>query len=440
MRISKTSFEGTGKVYGFTLRQLIKNKGNIISIIIMLVFALFSIPVASLIKGGGEPEEDYSQVSAIYYLNETDYEINFMELSGETDSFKDVTINEADFSPENYKEHLEDGQAFVHVYFNDESNSYHAEVKYSSGEEGAYAYVELSMEVARLFEEARYRHLGVSEEQLAILMTGFETNSEELVEYQDSDNINYDNTFAVQYGYSIIVLILCMYSTVYIIRAIIEEKASKLVETLLVSVKPLSMIAGKILAIMTYVFGMLLLILGGFALSYFVSGSFMDISALKDMIVGFGFSPELLNISPMTVVVILISLILGYLTFSIIGGLAGTSCSTMEDVESANMNVVLVVMFGYLLSSVVVGFGSKTLAVISSLVPIVSIFSAPVYYVLGDIGLGVVVVAWILQLGVIALLYWFCGRVYHQLILHRGSKLKLKAMLSMARSKDVKEV
>lgn len=439
MRINSDSFKGTGKVYSFTLSQLIKSKGNIISIIIMLLFSLLSIPVSSLIMGGGEAEVDYDQISTIYYLNETDYEISFKELSDEEGLFKNSAVKEASFSAEDYKKHLNIGDAFVHVYFDNEDNLYRVQVLHREEAQDTYAFEELSAEVANLLGGARYRHLGASEQQLEILMTGLDISAGTLEDYQSSEDVDYGSVFAVQYGYSIIALILSMYSTVYIIRAIIEEKASKLVETLMVSINPLAMIAGKILAVMTYVFGMLLLMLGGFGLSYFVSGRLMDTSAVKDMIMGFGIKPELLNLSAMTIFVVLISLLLGYLTFSIIAGLAGTSCSTMEDVEAANMNVVIVVMFGYILSSVGAGFGGKTV-LISSLIPVVSIFSAPVYYVLGEINLGVVIIAWILQLCVIALLYWFCGRVYHQLILHRGSKLKLKTMLSLARSKDVKEV
>ncbi|MGM9973325.1 MAG: ABC transporter permease [Clostridiaceae bacterium] len=438
MKVNKNAFTGTGKVFSFTLMQLLKSKGNIISLAIILILALLSVPVASLLMGG-EVEEAYAEINNIYYLNETDYDIDFNSLKEEGSTFEASKIYEADFNSDNYTEHIKEKDAFVHVYLEQESNSYVIGVYHLNDEED-FSYEELSYEVSRLCDEARYRALGATEEQLKILMTGYETNVEGISDYMESEGVGFDGIFTVQYGYSIIVLFLSMFSVTYIIRAIIEEKASKLVETLMVSIKPLGMIVGKILAVMAYVFGMILAIGLSFLLSYKVTDSFIDTSPITDTLASFGINSEVLNIGPMTIFVALVSLLLGYLTYSIIGGLAGTSCSTMEDVESANMNVVLIVMFGYVVSSMTVGFDTEVVATTVSLVPLVSIFSAPVHYVLGNISFGVLALSWLIQVVVIILLAWFCGRIYHHLIMYRGNKLKLKAMISLARTDNAGEV
>ena len=438
MKVNKNAFKGTGKVFSFTLMQLLKSKGNIISLAIILILALLSVPVGSLLMGG-EVEEDYAEINSIYYLNETDYDIDFNRLKEAESTFEAAKVYEADFNSDNYSEHIKEKDAFVHVYLDKESNSYVIGV-YHLNEEEDYSFELLSNEVSRLFDETRYRALGATEEQLGILMTGYETNVENITDYMDKDGIGFDGVFAIQYGYSMVVLFLSMFTVTYIIRSIIEEKASKLVETLMVSIKPLGMIVGKILAVMTYVFGMILALALSFGISYKVTGSFIDTSPITNTLAGFGLNSELLNIGPMTIFVALVSLLLGYLTYSIIGGLAGTSCSSMEDVESANMNVVLIVMFGYMVSSMTVGFDTKAVATTVSLVPLVSIFSAPVHYVLGNISFGVLALSWLIQVAVIILLAWFCGRIYHHLIMYRGNKLKLKAMISLARTDNAGEV
>ena len=73
----------------------------------------------------------------------------------------------------------------------------------------------------------------------------------------------------MQYAYSIIVMIVCIFSCTYIVRAIIEEKSSKLVETLMVSIRSEAMIMGKILAVISFVAIMVIAIVLAFALSYF---------------------------------------------------------------------------------------------------------------------------------------------------------------------------
>ena len=62
-------------------------------------------------------------------------------------------------------------------------------------------------------------------------------------------------------------MILCLMSASYVIRAVVEEKDSRLVELLLVSVKPMALLAGKILAVMAFTFGWLLAMLAGLGVS-----------------------------------------------------------------------------------------------------------------------------------------------------------------------------
>jgi ABC-type Na+ efflux pump permease subunit len=116
----------------------------------------------------------------------------------------------------------------------------------------------------------------------------------------------------------------------------------------------------------------------------------------------------------------------------------------MEDMESANMAVLLIVMFGYLVSCIAVPFSTETgnsaVAIIVSLFPIVSIFCAPVQYICGNISIYILLLSWLIQVGLITLLAVFCSRVYEGLVIHKGSRVKLKELLSMAGLRKAKEV
>ena len=160
MKLSKADFIGTGNVFRFTLAAHLKNRSNIVSMIIMLVFAIVSAPVMALVSGGGFGGEQVELVNSAF-------------------SVQVVTESE---------------------YFSRES-------------------------------------------------------------------IAFETKFAVQYVYSILVMLISIMSASYIARAIVEEKASKLVELLMVSVRPLALILGKILAVMVFVFGLFVLMAGGHILS-----------------------------------------------------------------------------------------------------------------------------------------------------------------------------
>ena len=61
-----------------------------------------------------------------------------------------------------------------------------------------------------------------------------------------------------------------------------------------------------------------------------------------------------------------------------------------------------------------------------------SVFVAPVKYLEGSISIAALIAAWALQAAVIALLALLCRKVYAALIMHTGSRVKLRAMLRMA--------
>ena len=55
MKLRKSDFTGTGKVYRFTLSQMMKGKANIISLIIFFLIAAASIPVMTVMTAGRRP-------------------------------------------------------------------------------------------------------------------------------------------------------------------------------------------------------------------------------------------------------------------------------------------------------------------------------------------------------------------------------------------------
>jgi ABC-type Na+ efflux pump permease subunit len=239
--------------------------------------------------------------------------------------------------------------------------------------------------------------------------------------------------FTVTYAYSILVMVLVMYSTSYIIRAVIEEKASKLVELLMISVKPLALILGKILASMCLVLIELVVIAVGVGGSILVSRFALHSTALMDMFTGSGTIAAIQNLNGASIAVILISILLGYFTFSIIGGISGACCSETDEMNKANMSVVLLVMGGYLASSVFAAFDSQAVAIATSIIPFVSVFSAPTRYMMGDISPILLIASWALQILLIIGLSAFGRRVYAALIMHRGERIKLKELFGMAK-------
>lgn len=404
---------GTGQVYRFTLSQLLKSRANRVTLIIMVLLAAVSMPLTALLGGETPETSDTAGLTSVRVDNRTDLILDF---SG------DAYWADTDFS-------ADAGEPDAVVTVTGDETGYQVAVV---GSESAHA-----GELSQLAETARQ-----AVRDACLQAAGLSSRQLEALTASTGEEDSHEDGFWVQYGYSILAMILCLMSASYVIRAVVEEKDSRLVELLLVSVKPMALLAGKILAVMAFTFGWLLAMLAGFGVSCGLTAGLMGSGVLQKQL------PGLLAAVPRVqedlwqaagvLLVLLVSLGLGYLTMSLIGGVAGACCSGMEDAGEATGPVMLLTMAGYLASCVVGAVPSGPVAVFSTLCPIVSIFCAPVQFAGGNVSFWLVLASWAIQAAVIWGLLTLASRVYAGLIVHRGSRVKLRELMSMAKGGAVR--
>ena len=404
---------GTGQVYRFTLSQLLKSRANRVTLIIMVLLAAVSMPLTALLGGETPETSDTASLTSVRVDNRTDLALDF---SG------DAYWADTDFSAD-----AGEPDAVVTVT-GDETGYQVAVVGSESADAGELS--QLAETARQAVRDACLRAAGLSSRQLeALTASAGEADSHE-------------EGFWVQYGYSILAMILCLMSASYVIRAVVEEKDSRLVELLLVSVKPMALLAGKILAVMAFTFGWLLAMLAGLGVSCGLTAGLMGSGVLQKQLSGLLAAvprvQEDLWQAAGVLLVLLVSLGLGYLTMSLIGGVAGACCSGMEEAGEATGPVMLLTMAGYLASCVVGAVPSGPVAVFSTLCPIVSIFCAPVQFAGGNVSIWLVLASWVIQAAVIWGLLTLASRVYAGLIVHRGSRVKLRELMSMAKGGAVR--
>lgn len=253
-----------------------------------------------------------------------------------------------------------------------------------------------------------------------------------LSDYMNPSGTSFEAGFTVTYVYGVIVLILVMLSSSYIIRSVVEEKASRLVESLMLSISPLALILGKILACLCLVLIQLAMLAVGGALAAIISKEFLTGTSLMGMISATGALSALKNLNGFTALAVVISIGLGYVTFAEIAAISSACCDRMEDINSATTAVLLPAMAGYLLGCMAPAFEGAA-AVVMSILPFAGIFIAPAKYIMGEISVLVLLISWILQAGVALGLAIFGKKVYSAIIIHRGERIKLRALLGMAK-------
>ncbi len=404
---------GTGQVYRFTLSQLLKSRANRVTLIIMVLLAAVSMPLTALLGGETPETSDTAGLASVRVDNRTDLVLDF---SGE------AYWADTDFS-------ADAGEPDAVVTVTGDETGYQVAVV---GSESAHA-----GELSQLAETARQ-----AVRDACLQAAGLSSRQLEALTASAGEEDSHEDGFWVQYGYSILAMILCLMSASYVIRAVVEEKDSRLVELLLVSVKPMALLAGKILAVMAFTFGWLLAMLAGFGVSCGLTAGLMGPGVLQKQLSGLLAAvprvQEDLWQAAGVLLVLLVSLGLGYLTMSLIGGVAGACCSGMEEAGEATGPVMLLTMTGYLASCVVGAVSSGPVAVFSTLCPVVSIFCAPVQFAGGNVPFWLVLASWAIQAAVIWGLLTLASQVYAGLIVHRGSRVKLRELMSMAKGGAVR--
>ena len=430
MKIKKNDLNGTKQVFRFSLRQYFKSKSTYVMFIVMFI----GTAAAVLLSGMGQDRGAAVGTDArmVYILNGSPYAADWTAaLPGYIE-----TVGIPADPLDSILDTLDKADRAVAVEINFDEDAYCWGVTAYTGKDSMVSASEaqnLAACCADALEEARYRSLGVSEEQIALALgsAGVDNLTEEDLHKAEEPDADEDSTgnYLVGFACSVLVFMLISFSTSFIVKAVAEEKNSKLVEVLMISVKPLALVAGKILA------ALVLVIVGAAA-----SGVGLFLSRKALILLGYdggsavaGIGQALKGLSAGGFLVMLVSLVLGYLSFAVMSGISGAACSTVTESDQASSTVMLIAMIGYITGAATGFLGESTGMTVVSCIPFISPFVAPARYMNGVLPFWALPVSWVLQAITLWLLAKLCAGVYGALIFHRGERVKTKQILKMAK-------
>ncbi|MCL2020206.1 MAG: ABC transporter permease [Oscillospiraceae bacterium] len=249
-------------------------------------------------------------------------------------------------------------------------------------------------------------------------------------------------------------LILFMFIILYgqlTAQSIAMEKTSRVMETLLTSVRPLAIILGKVLgmglASLTQFF---VLAAGGAIVSVIVAPfgmlgqvfGMVEISiddANMQMIHG-AFDEAFSGFNAMSLVWIVIVFILGFIFYSLIAGLFGATVSRSEDLQAAMQPMALIGVLGFYMAYIAPAFSIESDNVniiqrISYYLPISSPFALPAVIISGEMSMGGIIVSLFVLAVFCLLMLMFVSRVYEAIIMHTGSRIKIGTLFKLAKKK-----
>ncbi|WP_092529673.1 ABC transporter permease [Amycolatopsis arida] len=214
----------------------------------------------------------------------------------------------------------------------------------------------------------------------------------------------------------IMVFLLYMSIVTYgslVAQGVVEEKASRVVEILLSTVRPWHLMLGKVLGV-----GLVgltqLLILAGAGL---VMATATGVLTLSGVAVG-------------TILWGLVWYLLGYFLYATVYAGAGSLVSRQEDAQSVLTPVSMVLIIGFVVGlNLLIQDPDSTASEVVSMIPLLSPVLMPGRIATGVAPLWQIGLSIVLTLLTVALFTWLAGRVYRNAVLHTGARMKLRDAL-----------
>lgn len=426
--------KGLGEVFRFTLVQTFKNKAYLSSLILMLVMSILSGPYMYFAGSVGEKAgEKIGSVSA-EDLKMTDVYVN--NTSGVIVSVEDLVSIDSIF--ENIKFHENEakneadllaGEVILDVTTTAEGYQIDAII----GNESEINDSELDLllsDYKYAFDYNRKAAVGLDEEIISMVYSSVDSRVDTEKEYNESQNYSavYNARSGIEMAYCVILMLVITLSASFIAMSVVEERASKLAETLLMSVEPVALLMGKILAMMCYTLLMIVGMVTGFLISNAFTSTFIikgKQGAAAQMASALNLDTIFAVLSPLNIVILVSFILLAYLACSVLTGILASSCSRQEEVGGTISGTTTITMIGYLVGIFSMQIDKEIVHIVSALVPVVGCFTSPVNYIVGNINLGIFLLSLLIQLVTVALMMWLCGKVYKKVLVHEGKSLKL---------------
>ncbi len=401
-------------VIKFTMKDMVKRKSFIVSTIIFLVMIVvgFNIPqILKKIKG-----EDIG--SKLIIVDENNVFEGSLETLKDIDTRYNIEIAEIRY--EEIKEKIEDGdiESAIIIEKQDENIKVRYIVKNTTMLDGMPE--DLISAINTLYSNLQISKLGLTEEQLKSITPNFEFSLEQTEEEKANGNI-----FAMML--LSIVLFYAIYFCAYqVSSSITTEKTSKIIETLITSTAPRTIVLGKTIGIGVVGLLQMILLVGTALISAKV---FLEPGILENII-------DISTITPYLGMVTILYFILGYLTYALLYALTGSTVSKPEDIQSASGPVAMLAVIGFYLSYFTMMNPTSQLNVFASIFPISSPFCMPFRVMMGLANTTDVLISIVVLIITILVIAKVTIKIYSNAILNYGTKMGIKDIIKVYNDKN----
>ena len=401
-------------VMKFTIKDMSKRKSFIISTLIILILIVIGFNVPNIIKNiKGENTED----KLLVVDNGNIFEGN-LELLKQMNLGYEIEIGNATF--DEIKEKIENEDIYGAIIIEKQENN--VKVRYIIKNTTMVNDVPENIvnAINSLYTNVQISKLGLTNEQIQLITPNFEFNIEQTQEDKASGNV-----FAMML--MSIVLFYAIYFCAYqVSSSITTEKTSKIMETLVTSTSPKTIVLGKTIGIGIVGLIQMVLIVGTALIS---AKTFLEPKLLESVL-------DMSNITVYLGIITIIYFILGYFAYALLYALTGSTVSKPEDIQSANTPVAILSVIGFYLSYFTMMNPTSELNLFASLFPVSSPFCMPFRIMMGLANGKDVVISIAILIITILVIAKVAIKIYSSAILNYGTKMSFKDIINMYKDKQ----
>ena len=400
-------------VMKFTMKDMVKRKSFIISTIIFLVMIIVGFNVPKILKSiKGE-----DTVDKLLIVDESNVFEGALESLKKLDTGYEIEIANLKYDEVKEKIQSEEIESAIFV----EKQEENIKIKYIVKDATMMEEVpeDIISTINTLYTNIQISKLGLTEKQLKSITPNFEFSLEQTDEKANG------NVFAMML--LSIVLFYAIYFCAYqVSSSITTEKTSKIIETLVTSTSPKTIVLGKTIGIGIVGLLQMILLVGTALISAKV---FLEPGMIEQVL-------DMSAITPYLGIVTIIYFILGYFAYALLYALTGSTVSKPEDIQSANGPVAMLAVIGFYLSYFTMMNPTSEMNIFASLFPISSPFCMPFRIMMGlakptDVLISIaILIVTILVIAKVAI------KIYSNAILNYGTKMSLKDIIKVYKDKN----
>lgn len=397
----------------FTIKEMIKRKSFIISTLIILALIVIGFNVPNMIKSfkGEDVKSKVLVVDSQNIFEGTLKGLNQMELGYE------FQLSNDDLQFEDIKEKIKNNDVTEALLINNQDGQ--IKITYIV-ENATYKSPEGFINALKsIYSNLQISKLGLTEKQIQSITPNFEFDLKEAGEKEASGNIFVMMIMSMVLFYAIY---FCAYQ---VSSSITTEKTSKIMETLVTSTSPRTIVLGKTIGIgLVGLFQLILVVLT----ALISANLFLEKGMIESVL-------DMSNITPFLGIITIVYFILGYATYALLYALTGSTVSKPEDIQSANGPVAILAVIGFYLSYFTMMNPTSELNLVASIVPISSPFCMPFRIMMGLASTTDIIISIAVLLVTIVVISHIAIKIYSNAILNYGSKMSISDIMKMYKSK-----